>query len=361
MVKSLLYCVSAATLGAAMLTSASAQQAPRPGGVAAGPPVGVRALPALPPGLDPLTASPTARLQYAIPPEPDADAAPEAHAKWVKAVTALAKPRTAPTLTQTNISNGPMRPVAGVEANSDKSTSYNWSGTAFTSKKTPWTVEAIEQEFTVPVAQQAFGSCTGGWDYSSVWPGIDGYSSDDVLQAGIEVDAYCNGGSTSSFYGAWVEWYPYDETSVSDPAVNPGDLIYIEVWNTSSTTGYAEIWNETTDSPGYEYSLTAYPGYPLVGNSVEWIAERPGVNGGLATLTNYIFVASAYGVAWNYLEPTKKQTDYWQGGKPSSGFYKITMLDNNGDGISTPIVENYSFVWDYNYGSSYDSTKRSTQ
>jgi hypothetical protein len=29
-------------------------------------------------------------------------------------------------------------------------------------------------EFTVPVAEQAFGGCTGAWDYSSSWVAIDG-------------------------------------------------------------------------------------------------------------------------------------------------------------------------------------------
>jgi hypothetical protein len=355
MVKRALCYASAAAMFAAMIASASAQQAPPPGGVApAGPPVGVRALPALPSGLDPLSASPTAKRQYGLPPEPDAAAAPEIHAKWVKAVAALAKPREAPTIRQSNIFNGPIQQVGGAgpgnEANVTKSTSYNWSGTAFTSKKTPWNLEAIIGEMTVPVPQQAFGACTGGWDYSSFWPGIDGWGSNDVLQAGIEVDAYCNGGSTDSAYGVWVEWYPYSESPVGQPTISPGDLIYIEVWNVSPTQGYAEIWNETTNSGGYEYALSAPPGTTLVGNSIEWIAERPGVNGGLATLMNYTFSAWPYGIAWNYA--AKKATNYWQGGKPAAGFALITMLDGNGAGISAPAIENSDFVWDYNYGSS---------
>jgi Peptidase A4 family len=77
----------------------------------------------------------------------------------------------------------------------------------------------------VPAAHQAFGACTGGWGYSSLWPGIDGNGGaggSDVLQAGVEVDAYCNGGRTSSFYSAWIEWFPNGSTRVSSPAIHPG-------------------------------------------------------------------------------------------------------------------------------------------
>jgi hypothetical protein len=165
----------------------------------------------------------------------------------------------------------------------------------------PFKVEAIIGEFVVPTAHQAFGSCDGGWDWSSQWPGIDGFGSNDVLQAGIEVDAYCNGGTTASFYSAWIEWFPFSETRVSSPAIHPGDLIFIEVWNTSPTNGYAYFFNYSTlGERGIPTHITAPSGTPLVGNSVEWIVERPGIGGGLATLTNYIDVPWPYGTAWNY-------------------------------------------------------------
>jgi Peptidase A4 family len=60
-----------------------------------------------------------------------------------------------------------------------------------------------------------------------------GPGGSDVLQAGAEVDAYCNGGSTSSFYSAWIEWFPNGSTRVSSPAIHPGDLVFVEVWSTT--------------------------------------------------------------------------------------------------------------------------------
>jgi hypothetical protein len=334
---------------------------PPPGGIALGAPIGVQALPVPPANFNPLTASPAATAQFAIPPAPNATSAPAAYSRWQKAMAGFAN-RQAPAviqMTPTNIAHGPARIVGGAAANQApnngvanavSTTSSNWSGTTVYNAAAPFKVEAVIGEFVVPTARQAFGACTGGWDYSSEWVGIDGWGSSDVFQAGVEVDAYCSGGTTASLYSAWIEWYPYNETRVSAPAIHPGDLIFVEIWNTSATAGYAYIYNYSTNLSA-EYTLTAPPGTTLVGNSVEWIVERPGVNGTLANLTNYIDVAWPNGFAWNYT--ASSQTYYYQGQTPASGtLYQITMLDNSGKAISAPTIENNDFLWFLNSGSS---------
>jgi hypothetical protein len=329
--------------------------------VVLGGPVGVSLVPAPPANFNPLTASPAANAQYGIPPAPNPTAAPAAHAEWLKAVGGPTN-RDAPNsiqLTPTNIFNGPALNVgrsapyetpARVPSNSIvTTTSSNWSGDAVYNAANPFTVEAIIGEFVVPTAHQAFGACTGAWDYSSQWPGIDGYNSSDVLQAGVEADAYCSGGTTTGFYSAWIEWYPNASTRVSSPVIHPGDLVYVEVWNTSPTQGYAYFNNLSTNTTA-TYSLTRPSTATHVGNSVEWIVERPGVGGGLATLTNYIDVAWSYGVAWNYTSGSP--TYYYQGANPPAGtLYNITMLDNSGKGISSATIENTDFLWFQDFGS----------
>ncbi len=183
-----------------------------------------------------------------------------------------------------------------------------------------------------------------------MWPGIDGYSSSDVLQGGSLQEAYCSGGTKSTYYSAWVEWYPYNLATVSSPALSPGDLLFVEVWSTSRTQGYVYL-EDITHQQSAEYSLTPPSGTELTGNSVEWIVERPGVDGGLATLANYISSAWDEGFAWNYKASTP--TYWYEGQSAPSTFYDITMLDNNGNGISTAAIENKDFLWFYNYGSSY--------
>jgi hypothetical protein len=67
--------------------------------------------------------------------------------------------------------------------------------------------------------------------------------------------------------------------------------------------------------------------------------ERPGVGGGLATLTNYIASAWPVGYAWIYM--ASSQTYYYEDQNPAAGTLEmITMLDNNGNEISSAAVQN---------------------
>jgi hypothetical protein len=330
-----------------MLGVAHAQNAPvTPTNV---PGIGVVRPP--PPGFDAVNASPAVRALYAVPPAPDPVTAPKAYAHWKAAVSAPQN-RETPVLEATNISNGPARVIDSVPQGNGNvtATSNNWSGTAYSNSSNPFTVEAIEGTFIVPTAHQAFGSCTGGWDYSSQWVGIDGSGSSDVLQAGTEVDAYCSGSTTQTLYSAWIEWYPLNATRVSSPAIHPGDEVLVEVWNTSPTSGNAYIYNLSTQQT-MTYSLTAPSGTRLQGNSVEWIVERPKVNGSLATLTNYIDSSWPDGVAWNYTSGSP--TNCYEGGSSSAcgTFQEITMLDNSGNGISAATIENVDFLYFQDFGS----------
>jgi len=356
------YFAGAPLLSAMMLTSGLAQSTntlpanvPPPGGTVANHQVGVSVVAAPPANFNPLTASRTTKAQYAVPPAPDPTVAPRAYNEWRKAMTGLQK-HVSPVLTQTNILHGPLKrvgpsvPLANTTNNIIGTYSSNWSGTSVVNSQNPFAVEMIAGEFVVPTARQAFGSCDGGWDYSSLWPGIDGNGSNDVLQAGVEADAYCKNGTTASYYSAWIEWYPNYATEVSYPTIHPGDLVYVQVWNTSATNGYAYFFNFST-LEGAEYQLTAPSGVYLTGNSVEWIVERPGIGNGLATLANYVSVAWPLGIAWNYT--ASQPTYYYDGTNPPAGTLEwITMLDNsNNNGISSAEVENRDFLWFQDFGS----------
>jgi hypothetical protein len=75
-------------------------------------------------------------------------------------------------------------------------------------------------------------------------------------------------------------------------------------------------------------NFSAPPGTHLLGNSAEWIVERPSVGGSLATLTNYIsdYFSDAYAYNFGY-----KAVD-----PGSAGSFPVTMLDNNGNDVSYP-------------------------
>jgi hypothetical protein len=300
---------------------------------------GATTIDAPPAGFDPIVASDQELAYHGFPPRPDQAAQPKAYATWVRAMKA-SKVRVAPNLEQTSIFHGPVKPgkvanPTAVESNpllsthaSNTSYSYNWSGYVDFSGATNYGSSSfyyLVNDYVVPVAEQAFGACTGGWDWGSAWNGIDGWGSPDVLQAGIEFDAYCSGSTRASYYSAWYEWYPYGEVRIAGLPIAPADDLFVEVWHTSSTQGYAYLVNNNNNQ-AVQVGFTAYPGYPLVGNSAEWVVERPSVGGSLTTLTNYI------------MDP------FWDGYAYTEAyaFYDIDeatpvdMLDNSGKVISYP-------------------------
>ena len=243
-----------------------------------------------PPGFDPLSASDGELATYGFPPRPDQAAAPQAYASWARAMAA-SKVRVFPQLAVTNIQNERNRkaPSPGGNVAEGVAYSYNWSGpVAFSgaSKYGSTSFYYIISDFVVPIAQQAIGACTGAWDYASAWDGIDGDGSGDVLQAGVEFDAYCSGGVTSPYYSAWYEWYPYSEVRISSLPVTAGDDMYVEVWDTTATQGYCYIVNENTDKY-VQIGFTPPSGSSLIGNSAEWVVEAPTVGGSIAAMTNY--------------------------------------------------------------------------
>ena len=301
---------------------------------------GATTIEAPPAGFDPITASDEELQYHGFPPRPDQNATPKAYDTWVKAMQ-HSKVRIVPNLEQTTIFHGPAKqakavavPAAVNRASaapgkaSNTGYSYNWSGYVDLSGAISYgssSYYVVQNEYVVPVAEQAFGACTGGWDWGSAWNGIDGWKSPDVLQAGIEFDAFCSGTVRSSFYSAWYEWYPNGEVRFGGFPITPGDDIFVDVWHTSSTQGYAYLMNYNTGQV-VEVGFTAPAGTYLVGNSAEWIVERPSVAGSLTNLTSYI------------REPFWDAYAYTEAGT----FYDIdeatpvNMLDNTSQVISYP-------------------------
>jgi hypothetical protein len=75
---------------------------------------------------------------------------------------------------------------------------------------------------------------------------------------------------------------------VSVPAIDPGDLVGVEVWYTTAYPhGHAYIANYTLNVAG-TYSFSPPSTTTYLGDSVEWVLERPGISGGLSDLMNYV-------------------------------------------------------------------------
>jgi hypothetical protein len=309
----------------------------------------VRAFPKPPAGFNPAAAPEMVRAQFGFPPAPDAKKSPEAYAAWQRAVTAPHRRLENPTLQHTGIFHGPARirpssETRSAENNTVVQKSSNWSGNVIVDGGAPFRGGHIYAYFIVPTAQQPFGTCSGSWDYSAQWLGIDGYGSNDVLQAGTEADAFCAGGSTSSFYGAWIEWFPADELLITNFNVAPGDVMFVEVWNVGPTEGRAYL-HDVTQQEAVSLAFSAPPGTRLKGNSAEWVVERPDIVGsGTATLSNYL------ACSFSYCYATGAPGLYPAGGGPTGTLFNLQMVNGAGQVLSYPTLVGNSTLWFWDSG-----------
>src|SRR5579863_5901680 len=114
--------------------------------------------------------------------------------------------------------------------------SSNWSGYAVSSGAN--SVSYVAGSWIVPTVS----ATTSG--YSSVWVGIDGYSSSTVEQIGTEADV--SGGKVT--YYAWYEAYPSASVKISTMTVKPGDAITASVAYNTTAKDFVLTINDTTEN-----------------------------------------------------------------------------------------------------------------
>jgi len=295
---------------------------------------GVTTFPDAPQGFNAINATPEARAIYGFPPAPDASVDAHGYQQWSRAMTAAASAkRYSGPLRVTSLHSMPMQaaPSAGnnsvTPAGVNRYASYNWSGVVNTTNVTSFDVNASFQtvlsEFTVPSAQDAFASCDGTQHFEVSWNGIDGFSDGDVLQGGTESGAKCVNGVTTTQYCAWIEWYPTYPV-LCQYAVDPGDDMFVETYATGPTTGYVFVYDYTKQIFG-SYALNATTPPFLVGNSAEYIVERPCCVGNNSyPLTNYVWNLWAANFAY-----TGDGTFFYPGMHDANTYY-LHMLDDGG-------------------------------
>jgi hypothetical protein len=144
--------------------------------------------------------------------------------------------------------------------------SLNWAGYAVTPGSG---VTAVDSTFTVPSA----GLLPPG--FSATWAGIGGYSSSDLIQAGVGEQSLPGNPLLGAQYYAWYEILPAAETPISgcsgDPncTVTPGDQITVEIHNVSGDT-----WSVNLTDAG-KWTYTKQLTYASSESSAEWIQEAP--------------------------------------------------------------------------------------
>jgi hypothetical protein len=155
-------------------------------------------------------------------------------------------------------------------------TSDNWSGGVIQGQ---WSTAL--GFWTIPTVSKPESQGTDGEWNSSSWIGIDGFGSNDVLQAGIQQRVTAGG---QAEYVVWYEWYAPPQanspgyvwqTNIANFPVGPGQQVFCSVqYMKNKTAGYLYFANEAT---GQHFSiiLAPPPGANFNGDSMEWIIEAP--------------------------------------------------------------------------------------
>lgn len=144
--------------------------------------------------------------------------------------------------------------------------SLNWAGYAVTPGSG---ITAVDSTFIVP----SVGSLPPG--FSATWAGIGGYSTSDLIQAGVGEQSVPSDPLFGPQYYAWYEILPASETPITgcsgDPncTVNPGDQITVDIHNVSGNTWSVNL----SDAGHWTYSIQLT--YASSGSSAEWIQEAP--------------------------------------------------------------------------------------
>ena len=221
-----------------------------------------------------------------FPSRPNEKQNPDQYAAWLKLVSGSA--REAPVS---------LRPRAG----SFHSATYssNWtageirqSGSPYVLTYGSWNVPAITQVRTT-IAQE-----------SSLWVGLDGDGSADVVQDGTDQNAYCFYQNLTMYcytaYEAWVEWYPASAVYISNFPIANGDLIEAESWvgdsagnlNPNGGWGWYYMYDGRTNLY-FETSVPKPTGTTFVGNVAEAVLEKPDrfsylANFGTTSIQNFV-------------------------------------------------------------------------
>jgi Peptidase A4 family len=300
----------------------------------------------LPDNFDIATAAPQELRRYGFPARPDAEKFPQQYALWKRVVNCK---QIQPKLVRTNVLHGPAKKISktGVSAGGSVSTeSDNWSGIVILDAKNPFVAETVVQAtWTVP-KPNAGAWPPGGVHTCSQWVGIDGFDSNDVLQAGTSTNY--NNGAYPPY--AWIEWFPNHEIQISNLPILWGDEITTSVaWVPSQSRGVIHVSNLSQNVASAPLYLTPPNGVKLVGNSVEWIVERPVQDGVQLNLANYF--ACFMSLCTAGIPTGSGLSLYLPGSAPTGTIYNVHMSQppngtvSSATVISTPYEANSGIIF----------------
>ena len=183
--------------------------------------------------------------------------------------TAIALASALPAAAATKLSGRlvPTSKTATLPVHGGTVTSLNWSGYAVTPASSD--ITAVDSTFVVPSASLVPPG------FAATWTGIGGYSTSDLIQAGVSEDSAPSNSLLGDQYYAWYELLPATETQISgctgdsNCTVTPGDTINVDISNVSGDT-----WRIAITDQG-KWSWSQDETYASSESSAEWILEAP--------------------------------------------------------------------------------------
>jgi hypothetical protein len=246
-----------------------------------------------PKGFNPITASDAELATYGFPLRPDKQLEPDHYALWKRAMRAAKIRWNGELEPLPALGHGMMSASANMTQTATAPTgpkhlsTINGSGVSLTNALTKWSstgsFKDIWTVITVPTAQLPFANgagCTASTFVSVSLAGIDarllflqpGWVVIPELSGGVESLVDCSGNAA---YYAYAEW----GTGALPFQLNPGDLFYTEVHASGpSVPGWVYLEDLTTLTYG-TYTVDPDPSVPLIGNSAQWMVERPCCSG----------------------------------------------------------------------------------
>jgi hypothetical protein len=190
-----------------------------------------------------------------------------------------------------------------------------------------FTTSAMLVQFRVPTVTRV-GVSAGEL---AAWVGVQPLNGSNIVQAGMY---WASNGATYTLYPFYA-WSPSGLThKLNGIVVNPGDTVFVEMWNVDSTDAFVYFADLTTNQSAHTTITPDVGSGATWGNGqIEWEVENPENQVSGFVTPNFYTLAMSATEAWNTTSPTN--------GTPANPTSGQTVVEANAESIP-PTYQQFS-------------------